>query len=283
MSDRGATFTPGYTLLRSRRHLTMQKKTSLLLSVTIILFVMGFFCMGMSLPRQPVTVMSYNIHHGKDLEGNDQIGAMADFIRASGAGIVGLQEVDSVCIRSGRVDQTAELARKTGMYPVFARHFAFQGGAYGQALLSKYPVHAVETSRLPVASGTVVMLMADLLITDTQKIRVVNVHLDYRGQESREQQVRLIVERLKTCELPIVFVGDLNTVPGSPELATLMRGLRLVDTHSDGGYTFPANQPDRRIDFILTDPGVKVIRTDVPNVPYSDHLPIVSELMMSGK
>ncbi len=230
---------------------------------------------------QPVKIMSYNIHHGKDLAGNDQIDAMAGFIKASEAGIVGLQEVDSVCRRSGGVDQTAELARKTGMHPVFARHFAFQDGAYGQALLSKYPVHAVETLRLPVGSGSVVMLMADLIITDTQKLRVVNVHLDYRSQESREQQVRLIVERLKTSELPIVFVGDLNTTPGTPEMDLLLRGLRLADTHTDGGYTFPANQPDRRIDFILTAPDVKVSRTEVADVPFSDHLPIVSELVFN--
>ena len=261
----------------------MRKNTSLLFPVTVTLFVIGFLCTGLSFARRPITVMSYNIHHGKDLEGNDRIDEMADFIRNSGAGIVGLQEVDSVCTRSGRVDQTAELARKAGMNPVFARHFAFQGGAYGQALLSKYPVHAVETLRLPVASGSVVMLMADVLITDTRKIRVVNVHLDYRGQESREQQVRLIVEQLKNCKLPIVFVGDQNTVPGSPELEVLMRGLRLADTHPDGGYTFPANKPDRRIDYVLTSPGAKVIRAQVPDVPYSDHLPIISELVIKGK
>jgi endonuclease/exonuclease/phosphatase family metal-dependent hydrolase len=54
---------------------------------------------------QTLKVMSYNIHIGQDVSNKDQLQQMAKFIKSSGADMVGLQEVDSVCNRSGRIDQ----------------------------------------------------------------------------------------------------------------------------------------------------------------------------------
>lgn len=267
----------------------MNSNTRFLSLFTSVMLIVGLLslCTGLSLPsQQSVKIISYNIHHGKDMEGNDQIRAMAEFIKASHADVIALQEVDSVCTRSGQVDQTAELARIAGMQGVFLRHFSFQGGAYGQALLSKYPIDTVEAVRLPVVSDngqqTVVMLIADISITDTQRIRLVNVHLDYRSSESRDQQVQLIIDRLKTSELPIVFTGDLNAVPESPEIERLMRELQLTDTHQKTDYTFPTNNPDRKIDYILVGAGMEPIDSQVPEITYSDHLPIISEVRING-
>ena len=63
-----------------------------------------------------VRVATFNIKHA-ELGG---IGAVADVIRASRAQIVGLQEVDVGCNRSGCVDQAVELARLLEMAACFA-------------------------------------------------------------------------------------------------------------------------------------------------------------------
>ncbi|MCG7860088.1 hypothetical protein MD537_24115, partial [Flavihumibacter sediminis] len=90
--------------------------------------------------QQPgITVMSYNIHHGADKEERNTLDSIGTFILSTKAQLVGLQEVDSVCTRSGQIDQMQRLAEITGMHFAFVRHFAYQGGAYGQGILSRYP------------------------------------------------------------------------------------------------------------------------------------------------
>ena len=70
---------------------------------------MGF----QALKAQTLRVMSYNIHIGENAANEDQLKNIADFIKSSKADIVGLQEVDSVCKRSGKVDQMKFLAENT--------------------------------------------------------------------------------------------------------------------------------------------------------------------------
>jgi endonuclease/exonuclease/phosphatase family metal-dependent hydrolase len=78
---------------------------------------------------QNLKVISYNIHIGQNSNNVDQLESLAKFIKSAKADLIGLQEVDSVCNRSGNVDQMKFLAEKTGMYYAYARHFAFDGGS----------------------------------------------------------------------------------------------------------------------------------------------------------
>ncbi|MDA0378473.1 MAG: endonuclease/exonuclease/phosphatase family protein, partial [Bacteroidetes bacterium] len=74
---------------------------------------------------------------------------IAALIRKVDPDVVTLQEVDSVVTRTGGVDQAAELGRMTGMRPFFGRFMAYQGGAYGMAVLSRLPVRSWTNVRLP--------------------------------------------------------------------------------------------------------------------------------------
>src|SRR5690625_2078016 len=82
--------------------------------------------------QESLSIMSYNIHRGQDADNQDQLREMARFIKESGADIVGLQEVDSVCYRSDQVDQAAVLGELAGMPYAVVRNVAFEGGASGQ-------------------------------------------------------------------------------------------------------------------------------------------------------
>src|SRR5690606_30989903 len=101
---------------------------------------------------QSLKVMSYNIHIGQNSSNEDRLQEIGEFIHKSGADLVALQEVDSMCVRSGRLDQMQRLAQITGMYYTFVRHFAFDGGAYGQGILSRYPIDTVQNLRIPILS-----------------------------------------------------------------------------------------------------------------------------------
>ncbi len=96
---------------------------------------------------QKIQIMSYNIHHGANRQEVNTLAEIGRFIKESGVDLVGLQEVDSMCNRSGKVDQMKKLGEITGMQYAFVRHFAYDGGAYGLGILSKYPISEVRNGQ----------------------------------------------------------------------------------------------------------------------------------------
>ncbi|MBN1443777.1 MAG: endonuclease/exonuclease/phosphatase family protein, partial [Planctomycetes bacterium] len=85
-------------------------------------------------------VVSYNIRHGRGMDGEVDLERTAAVLRRLEPDIVGLQEVDDRVERSGRVNQPEELGRLLDMHPAFGSFFAHQGGQYGMAVLSRHPI-----------------------------------------------------------------------------------------------------------------------------------------------
>ena len=63
--------------------------------------------------------------------------------------LVALQEVDQNTTRTLKVDQAAELARLTGLHFAYGKAMDYEGGGYGQAILSRYPIRHSEVYFLP--------------------------------------------------------------------------------------------------------------------------------------
>ena len=68
-------------------------------------------------PRSPIriAVLTYNIYHGEDANGNSNLDAVANIINSLGPDLVALQEVDNKTTRAKGLDLTAELSKRTGM------------------------------------------------------------------------------------------------------------------------------------------------------------------------
>lgn len=250
-------------------------------SRNIVVIVIGLLLMVASVERlsaqQKLKIMSYNIHHGADANEQDQLEEMAAFIKESGADIVGLQEVDSMCRRSGKVDQPLILAQKTGMHYTYTRHFAYDGGSYGLALLSKFPIALTVNERLPVSTGaTTSFLIADIELPTHRTVSIGVVHLDYRAESGRLQQAEIIDRIIKKARHPFILTGDMNAEPQHETLAVLSR--QLVSTQDQHAFTYPTAPPKKKIDYIMVDKRLKaaVIETKVSPVLFSDHLPIIS-------
>lgn len=226
--------------------------------------------------------MTYNIHHGVDANGKNTLKDIGKYIMDSRADIVGLQEVDSMCERSGKIDQPAQLSKLSGLGSYFTRHFPYQGGSYGQALLSAYTVTHLENVSLPVfplSSGkSVSMLVADVEIAE-RKITIAVVHLDYRNQESRLHQINVLWDHLKDKNKNLILMGDMNAFPNSDEMQRIRENF-IVYPFIENAYSFPAVNPDRRIDFVLVRKGsdLRIVSESVGNVPYSDHLPVITTI-----
>ncbi|GGZ12720.1 metallophosphoesterase [Echinicola pacifica] len=233
---------------------------------------------------QDIGIISYNIHHGADLNGKSRLGEMAEFISSQKAQLVGLQEVDSVCLRSGMVDQLQQIAKHTDMHYAFARHFAYDGGAYGLGILSSYPLENIKNDRILSirANGeksTLALLSAEITLSTGKKVRFATVHLAL-DQPTRIVQIQQIIELLGD-DLPLILTGDLNTEPDTEEIKLLETKYLL--THSKDQFTFPVHSPTKKIDFILLSHS-DFEQSSAPlvfdQISYSDHLPLRSTVRL---
>lgn len=262
------------------------------LSSLLLLAAWGTACAVPSQHAEPVVfrVMTYNIHHGRGLDGAVDLQRIAQVILAQQADIVALQEVDKGTQRTGHVDMPAELERLTGMKCVFSNNFAFQGGEYGNAVLSRFPVlDASNHHYAMLREGEQRGLLRLALDVRGRCLTLMNTHIDYRPDDSeRLSNVTEIEQRLAPhAAWPAIVCGDFNDTPGS-RVHTRLSGF-LVDAWPIAGvgygYTYSSNDPGKRIDYIwhTAQRGLSPRRAWVVPSEASDHLPLVVEFELSGQ
>jgi endonuclease/exonuclease/phosphatase family metal-dependent hydrolase len=262
-----------------------------------------------------IRVMSWNIRSGfgsfdlpPELAGSSQLGTVATAIAASGADIVGLQEVDRFWDRSAGVDQPAELAAALGFELGYGANWLPSGGApgegvpqYGTAILSRWPIVAIENVLASTPPGWEPrgLLVATIRLPGDHDLRVINTHLqvDRQGESASDQraaQLELALRIAASRETPCLITGDLNATPGSEELARVEAAdSGFIDCwpslHSgEPGYTIPASPvaaPERRIDYIFASAALRVtgsavLVTDQTRLA-SDHYPVVADIELT--
>jgi endonuclease/exonuclease/phosphatase family metal-dependent hydrolase len=239
-----------------------------------------------------LTVMTYNIHQGRDAGGVLDLDRVADVIRAQNADLVALQEVGRHwSADSAFRDQAADLGGLLSMEFVFAANLDRdppEPGAprrqYGTATLSSWPIRESHNILLPRASPE--NEQRGLLVLDVElagaRFRLHDAHLGVSAQD-RKLQVAAILAEVDKATVPYALLGDFNAPPTAPELAPLFERLRDAWTLAgDGdGFTFPATDPTARIDDVLVPAQVGVSAARVPAELASDHRPLVAALALA--
>ncbi len=202
-------------------------------------------------------VLCYNIHHGEGVDGKLDLERIARVIRSVEPDVVALQEVDKNTQRTGQVDQPAELARLTDMNVVFGGNLAFQGGHYGNAVLSRLPITRHKNHRLPsFANGEQRgVLEVEIAWPDArQPLVLLATHLDYRADDQERLASAKVINDLVAAmgERPALLAGDLNATADSPTLQRLEKV--WTRANRDVLPTVPVGQPKSQIDFILFRP-----------------------------
>ena len=223
-------------------------------------------------------VLAYNVKHGRGNDGNVDLERTARVIRRLNPDVVALQEIDQKATRSGNADEAQKLAELTGLkYHAFGRFMDFQGGAYGMAIISRYPLSDVTNLRLPDGAEPRTSLIAT--VGTPQPFRLASVHF-YANEQERIAQSTALLEFLdKRQGLPCVIAGDFNSKPESPVLK------RFAEWHipakGDDHLTFSSDKPRIEIDFILYRPDTAFVvrEIDVIDEPVaSDHRPLTVDL-----
>lgn len=247
-----------------------------LLGCRVLACVLGL-C-GAAFGSGSLRVMSWNIHHGRGGDGVVDLPRIARVIREARPDVVLLQEVDCRCRRSGGVDQAAELARLTGMEGRFGRAMDFDGGQYGQAVLSRHPLRETRVHALP-GPGEPRIGFEAVVMWDGSEVAVVSLHLDHLDEARRTAQARALVAALgPRAARPTVVCGDVNDLPGSAAVTTLAAAFPLV-AKAPPVATHPADQPEIEIDHAFAAGLVGAVPVLVVGEPIaSDHRPLLAVL-----
>ena len=161
-----------------------------------------------------INVATYNICHGRyaDLDWS----RIASAIREADADIVGLQAIDMGTNRIGGLDTVAALTAATGLtHALFVPAMDFDGGQYGTAILSRYPISAAEYHPLPSAHyeprafGCVTLDLGE-----GRTVAFLNTHLSYESAEQQSIQMAYLADWMAghlPADIPAVLTGDFNT------------------------------------------------------------------------
>lgn len=235
-----------------------------------------------------VRVLCYNIHHGEGTDGKVDLERLAGLIKAAKPDLVALQEVDNKTGRTGGVDQTAELARLTGLTGRFAYQIDYDGGRYGQAILSRHPISGVTIHLLPgmpdreqrIAGSAEVEIQGRKLVFAT-------THLHHANESIRVLQAEKLNEYFVHSESfrdrSVVITGDFNAVPNSEPIRILEQYWTSATKGNSDFLTFPAVKPERQLDYLFFRPADQFSVTSanvIDESVVSDHRPVLIELKM---
>ena len=226
-------------------------------------------------------ILSYNIHHAEGVDGKLDIPRIAQVILSVDPDLVALQEVDKNTIRTGKVNQDIELSRLTKMNCVFGSNITFQGGQYGNAILSKFPIIKNKNFLLPnVDSGEQRgLLQSQIQISNKENVLFFSTHLDHRRSDTERLASAKAINQIISLDnkSPAILAGDFNDVPDSPTLKEL--GKVWLRTNKKILRTIPASKPSRQIDYIFVQPKErwKIIESQILDDDIaSDHRAIFS-------
>jgi endonuclease/exonuclease/phosphatase family metal-dependent hydrolase len=260
-----------------------------------------------------VRVLTYNIRHGEGRDGRVDLERIAEVIRRVQPDIIALQEVDRGTARSGGVDQVSELAQRLEMHAAFGAAMFHDGGSYGVAILSRWPIHDIESHPLPFTPDNEPRTALSVLLRagdDGPLLRFVSTHLDQsRDTDDRPAQVSYLNRVLAVQDgVPTILAGDFNLRADS----SLIRVLEGVWTNAAAGTaslagtasaqaptSTPAAGPSQgsqttlgpgrgrggRSDWVLIRPDTRwrvIEATVIDETTASDHRPVLAVLEWLG-
>jgi endonuclease/exonuclease/phosphatase family metal-dependent hydrolase len=244
---------------------------------------------------EPIRILVFNIHAGKDAAGKPNLDGVADLVKSTGAAAALLQEVDVKTARAGGIDQVAALQKATGFDAAFGPSLIhYDGGQYGIATLSRYGIGFQSTVPLTVlppetrAGGSqeprVALVAFIQRLQTTQVWHVINTHLDPAEGPARAQEIAHLVEAYRdqaASQEAVLLGGDFNSTPDNPVLAPLAAaGLRDAwkECGSGDGFTYPSDTPAKRIDYLFLSGSLHCAKAEVVDTQISDHRPLLVTL-----
>jgi endonuclease/exonuclease/phosphatase family metal-dependent hydrolase len=239
-----------------------------------------------------IRVATYNIHKCRGLDGRVRPRRILEVLREVDADVIALQEVVRIQTDRPEKDQAHFIAAELGMSFEFGENRQFKGGAYGNALLSCYPLHAACNYDIS-ASGREPRgcLRVDMNLPGGALLHVFNIHMGTAFLERRKQARKLVSPNiLHHAELsgPRIVLGDFNE--WTRGLTTRLLREHFVAPnlrdHMKRSRTYPGPLPFLHLDHFYFDPAFRLNQLTLHktrrSLMASDHLPLVADFSLSA-
>jgi len=265
-----------------------RKRKFLFLIQLFLFFSYNSFAQSTPSEQGQIRILTFNILHGATMKGDMDLNLIARTILKTNPDLVALQEVDFKTTRVEGKDLVLELAYLTGMVPVFGKAMDYDGGEYGEAILSRFSFISTRTHALDASDGyeprAALEVVVKLESGDT--ISFIGTHLDHTVDPgNRVSQANQINSLLNGIKYPVILAGDLNSLPGSEPMKILRSKWQLSDP-SGLIPTYPSSSPTKKIDYVLYypfDAWVPVETHVIDDKIASDHCPYLVILNLKHK
>ena len=235
-----------------------------------------------------VKVLSFNILHGATTRHDFNLDLIAQVIIEANPDFVALQEVDFKTNRAKKYDLVTELGWRSKMIPLFGRAMPYDGGEYGEGVLSKYSFLMTRNVALPYSPGNEPRAALEIttILPSGDTISFVGTHLDHlRDETDKVAQAKKINQVFGLNRYPTILAGDLNDIPGSATIDILEVYWSSAYNKESPLPTFPSNYPVKKIDYVMYYPENKwkVVSTEViQDSIASDHCAYLVTLELLG-
>ena len=206
-----------------------------------------------------------------------------NFIKSQDPDVVGLVEVDTGSIRTSRVNQAEAIADALGHYSAYQCKYGANSlnqripivRKQGNAFLAAPGVHG---ERFHYFDKGIKRLIIELEL-ETCAIFLVHLSLKYRH---RHAQLRHLHDLIAASRKPVIVAGDFNTFWGEHEIYLFMKAAGLRSANAGQLPSYPSRSPRKELDFILYGGGIEVTDFSIPEVRFSDHLPLICDFEVSA-
>lgn len=207
-----------------------------------------------------------------------QLEAISEYIKTINPDIIGLIEIDTGSIRTAKLNQAETLSK-------YLKHYSHSSTKYGDSLTGKViPILRKQGNAILTKDktsngiyhyfpGGFKKLIIELDMAD---FCFFLVHLSI-SKRVRTIQLKHLQNLLSAKKCPLIIAGDFNTFRGTEEIEETKQALNLINPNKDHKPTFPSWSPTRELDFILCSKEIKILKFDISDIKFSDHLPLIME------
>ena len=234
-----------------------------------------------------VRIATYNVHKCRGLDSRVRPHRIVEVLREIGADIIALQEVVSIDNLSREAHQARFIAEELNLNYCLGETRRHRGGAYGNVILSRFPVMATSTYDLSVGGrerrGC---LRADLQLSRSSILHIFNVHLGTAYLERRHQARKLVDQAILgnvKLDGKRVMLGDFNEWTRGLTTRLLSAHLKSVDVrnHLRRSRTYPGVIPLLHLDHIYFEDSLGIENLSLHRtrraLVASDHLPLYAD------
>jgi endonuclease/exonuclease/phosphatase family metal-dependent hydrolase len=238
-------------------------------------------------------VATYNTHKCRGIDGRIRPVRVAEVLREIDADVVALQEVVSLTGGRREQNQAQYLADAVGLEFRIGETRKLRGAAYGNVVLSRFPVKQVEVYDLTASRREPRgCIRCDLEIAHGKIIHVFNIHLG-TGYIERRRQARILMSRevllSPSLKHPRLLLGDFNEWTAGLVSRMLQGEFESVDIqlHLNRRRTYPGVLPIMHLDHMYFDRHLVLeefsLHRSRKALVASDHLPLLAGFRISGK